>query len=57
MRNMDPKEFLQKEYNDNLHYNYWISASLSHGQHDAVSQFLEKVPNTDEKGNYMVQVL
>ena len=51
MKNFDPKENLKKEYDDKLSYNYWISASIAQGEHELVSQFLKKVPDSDKKGN------
>ena len=52
MRHVDFKEKLQKEYNQNISYNYWISALLAQGQHHCVSDFLEKVTNFEKKGGY-----
>ena len=51
MKNFDPRKKLQEEYDAKLTYNYWISASIAQGEHVLVAQFLEKVPNTDEKGD------
>ena len=51
MKNFDPTENLKMEYNDKLNYNYWISASIARGQHELVSQFLKKVPDSDRRGN------
>ena len=50
MENFDPTENLKKEYDEKLSYNYWISASIAKGEHELVSQFLKKVPNTYKKG-------
>ena len=52
MKNSDPRKKLREEYDDKLTYNYWISAAIAKGEHDLVSQFLQKVPNTDKKGNF-----
>ena len=52
MKNFDPTENLKMEYDDKLNYNYWISASIAKGEHELVSQFHKKVPNTDKKGLY-----
>ena len=52
MKNFYPIEKLLEEYDDNLSYNYWISAAIAKGEHDLVSQFLQKVPNTDKKGDF-----
>ena len=49
MKNFDPRELLQK-YNDQVHYNFWISLALSQEHHEVVFEFLEKVPNFAEKG-------
>ena len=51
MKNFDPIERLRKEYDDELYYNYCISAAISQGEHDLVEQFLQKVPNTENKGD------
>ena len=49
MKNFDPRKKLREEYDDKITYNYWIRSLL--GEHDLVSQFLQKVPNTDKKGD------
>ena len=51
MKNFDPRKKLREEYDAKLTYNYWISASIAHGEHVLVAQFLEKVPNTVGKGD------
>ena len=52
MKNFDPRKKLREEYDDKLTYNNWISASLAQGEHDLVTQFLHKVPKTEEKGDF-----
>ena len=52
MKNFDPRKKLREEYDSKLTYNYCISATIAQGEHDLVAQFLEKVPNTDEKGDF-----
>ena len=54
MKNFDPRKKLQEEYDDKLTYNYWIPASLAQGEHDLVAQFLQKLPNTDKKGDLYI---
>ena len=51
MKNFDPRKKLQEEYDSKLTYNYLICDSIAQGEHVLVAQFLEKVPNTDEKGD------
>ena len=53
MKSFDPKENLQKEYEDNLScsYNYWIALALAKGGQNVVFQFLQRVPNTAKKGH------
>ena len=51
MKNFDPIKKLQEEYDEKLSYNYWITAAIAQGEHDLVEQFLQKVPNTDKKGD------
>ena len=50
MKTMDPKEILQKEYDNNVPYPYsfWISSAIVQGEHDLAYHFLEK--NSDKKG-------
>ena len=48
MKTWDPKEILQKEYDDKQSYSFWISAAIMQGEHDLASNFLEK--NADKKG-------
>ena len=50
MKTMDPKEILQKEYDNNVPYPYsfWISSAIVQGEHDLAYHFLEK--NLDKKG-------
>ena len=50
MKTMDPKEILQKEYDNNVPYPYsfWISSAIVQGEHDLAFNFLEK--NADKKG-------
>ena len=43
-------EFLKKEYNDKLRFNYWVSLAISRGHFELVLIFLEKVPNIERKG-------
>ena len=50
MKNFDPTKNLKKEFDSNLLYNYWISASIAQGEHDLVSNFLKRVPDSDERG-------
>ena len=52
MKNFDPIKKLREEFDDKLTYNYWISAAIAQGEHDLVEQFLQKVPNTDKKGDF-----
>ena len=52
MKTWDPKEILEKEYDDKqaLKANsFWISAAIVQGQHDLAFNFLEK--NADKKGS------
>ena len=51
MKNFDPVKKLREEYDDKLTYNYLIYASITKGEHDLVSKFLQKVPNTNKKGD------
>ena len=44
------KNFLP-EYDDKFPYNNWVSGAIAQGKHDLVEQFLQKVPNTDKKGD------
>ena len=55
IKNFDPRENLQKEYEDKLvsSYNYWIVVALTQGEQDVVFQFLKRVPNTAKKGHYL----
>ena len=55
MKNFDPKENLQKEYDERLQssYNYWIVVALAKGEQNVVFQFLKRVPNTEKKGKYL----
>ena len=50
IRNFNPIEFLKKEYNDKLDYNFWVFVAISKGHHKLVLDFLEKVPNVERKG-------
>ena len=51
MKNFDPREVLEKEYNRKLCYNHLLSPAISMGEYDLVQRFLQKVPNTAKKGN------
>ena len=51
MKKFDPIKKLREEFDDKLTYNYWISAAIAQGEHDLVAEFLQKVPNTDKKGD------
>ena len=51
MKNFDPIKKLREEYDDKLYYNYLIRTAIAQGEHDLVEQFLQKVPNTDKKGD------
>ena len=42
---------LREEYDDKLYYNHWISAAIALEEHVLVEEFLQKVPNTDERGD------
>ena len=55
MKNFDPKENLQKEYDERLQssYNYWIVVALAKGEQNVVFQFLQRVPNMEKKGQYI----
>ena len=53
MKTWDPKEILQKEYDDKQSYSFWISAAIMQGEHDLASNFLEK--NADKKGYLDIQ--
>ena len=48
MKSWDPKEILQKEYDDKQSYSFWVTAAIVQGEHDLAFQFLEK--NTDKRG-------
>ena len=48
MKSWDPKEILQKEYDDKQSYGFWVTAAIVQGEHDLAFQFLEK--NTDKRG-------
>ena len=48
MKSWDPKEILQKEYDDKQFYSFWVTAAIVQGEHDLAFQFLEK--NTDKRG-------
>ena len=48
MKSWDPKEILQKEYDDKQSYSFWISAAIMQGEYDLAFNFLEK--NADKKG-------
>ena len=50
MRNFDPREVLEMEYNSKLCYNHLLSPAISMGEYDLVQRFLQKVPNTVKKG-------
>lgn len=50
MKSWDPKEILQKEYDDRQSYSFWVTAAIVQGEHDIAFQFLEK--NTDKRGRY-----
>ena len=43
-------EFIKKEYNYKLRYNYWVSVAISRGHYELVLIFLEKVPSIERKG-------
>lgn len=51
MKNFDPIKKLREEYDDKLTYNTLISIAIAQGEHDLVLQFLQKLPNTDAKGD------
>ena len=51
MKNFDPREVLETEYNCKLTYNHLLSPAITMGEYDLVQRFLHKVPNTDKKGN------
>ena len=42
MKTMDPKEILQKKYDQKLSYSFWISSAIVQGEHDLAYQFLKK---------------
>ena len=49
LKSWDPKEILQKEYDDKqAYYSFMISAAIVQGEHDLAFNFLEK--NADKKG-------
>ena len=50
MKNFDPGENLNKDYDDKLTYNYWIAASIAAGKQELVLGFLKKVPDSDMRG-------
>ena len=51
MKDFDPTENLNKDYDDKLSYNYWISASIAKGEDwSLISEFLMKVPDSDKRG-------
>ena len=50
MKNFDPREVLEMEYNSKLCYNHLLSPAISMGEYDLVQRFLQKVPNTVKKG-------
>ena len=50
MKNFDPKEYLQKEYDDKIYYNYLVYSAISQGQYDVAECFLKKVPSFEKKG-------
>ena len=52
MKTWDPKEILQKEYDDKQSYSFWISAAIMQGKHDLAFNFLEK--NADKKGRSLI---
>ena len=51
IKNFDPREILEKEYDSKLCYNHLLSPAISMGEYDLVQRFLQNVPNTVEKGN------
>ena len=51
IKNFDPREILEKEYDSKLCYNHLLSPAIAMGEYDLVQRFLRKVPNTVEKGN------
>ena len=48
MRIVDPKDILEKEYNSELPYSFWISAAIVQGEYDLAFEFLRS--NMDKKG-------
>ena len=52
MKNFDPTKKLREEYSDKFPYNHLIAALLAQGEHDLVTEFLQKVPDTDKKGYF-----
>ena len=42
---------LQEKYDDKFPYNHLVRAAIAKGEHDLLAQFLQKVPNTDKKGD------
>ena len=53
MKNVDlRKKNLREDYDDKLTYNYLICDSIDHGEHVLVAEFLEKVPNTEKRGDF-----
>lgn len=50
IKNFDPREILEKEYDSKLCYNHLLSPAITMGEYDLVERFLQKVPNTVKKG-------
>ena len=50
IKNFDPREILEKEYDSKLCYNHLLSPAITMGEYDLVERFLRKVPNTVKKG-------
>ena len=48
MKSWDPKEILQKEYDDKQFYSFWVTAAIVQGEHDLAYHFLKK--NSNKKG-------
>ena len=50
MELFDPLENVQKDYNEKLCYNHWVSAALSKGGYHIVIRFLQQVPDRSQRG-------
>ena len=49
-------KYLEGKYNDNIHYNYYVSLAISRGQYEVVLNFLEKVLTSEERGRGLLQL-